>query len=142
MGETISVEEFRYSAPSKLSWLIERGFNRSEDLEKTTSTMGTLVYRGQHVAFEFSLDVRDQCVDAEVIRIENGTLQRNWDGGYSSDIFNHLVKKEGYRGSPTGTLDKSSPGSKLDRAIDGWLSLLKTAGSNLLSDRLESLGSK
>ena len=102
--------------------------------------MGTLVYRGENVAFEFSLDVRDQCIDAEVIKVEDGSLCRNWDGGYSKDIYAHLVAAEGYRGSPTGSLDARDLNSKLDKAIAGWSSLLETAGSKLLSDSSESLG--
>ena len=102
--------------------------------------MGTLVYRGKNVAFEFSLDVRDQCVDAEVIKVENDSLRRNWDGGYSKDIYAHLVAVESYRGSPTGTVNTSASESKIDKAIAGWKSLLETAGSSLLKDLPDSLG--
>lgn len=140
MDERISPEEFRELAPGKFRWLPDRGFSRVADLEETTSTMATLVYRGQNVAFEFSFDVRDQCVDAEVIRVESGKLRRNWDGGYSSDIWDHLVRKEGYRRSPRGTFDRTSGGSRLDNAIDSYRSLLETVGATLLSDSPESLG--
>ncbi|MDR4517691.1 MAG: hypothetical protein MRK00_09955 [Nitrosomonas sp.] len=135
----ISIEEFKELAPKKLMWLVEKGFRRTEDFEKTSTTMATLVYCGENVAFEFSLDVRDQCVDAEVIQVKDGRLLRNWDGGYSSDIYNYLVKYEGYRGRPTGTLTKSPELSELDWAIDGWISLLDTAGSTLLSDHSGTL---
>ena len=130
----ISLEEFQEIAPKKLMWLVEKGFRRAKEFEKTSTTMATLVYCGENVAFEFSLDVRDQCVDAEVIQVKDGQLLRNWDGGYSSDIHNHLVKHEGYRGKPTGLLVKSPKLSEIDWAIDGWISLLDTAGSKLLAD--------
>lgn len=138
MDERITIDEFREIAPVKLRWLEEEGFVRDPQLEKATSTMATLIYKGQNVAFEFSLDVRDQCVDAEVIEVAAGTLKRRWEGGYSDEVYNHLVEKEGYRGSPRGVA-KTSGGTKLDRAIEGWSSLLKTAGAKLLSDTPESL---
>ncbi|TAN84047.1 MAG: hypothetical protein EYR95_18140 [Phormidium sp. SL48-SHIP] len=140
MSDDITVEVFRESAPAGLRWLVERGFSRARDLEKETPTMGTLVYRGKNVAFEFSFDARDQCIDAEVIKVERGSLRRNWDGGYSKDIYTHLVAAEGYRGSPMGSLSVHEFESKLDKAIAGWSSLLETAGSKLLSDSSESLG--
>lgn len=140
MSDEITVGEFLKSAPRELRWLVDCGFDLAEDQGKKTPTMGTLVYRGKNVAFEFSLDVRDQCVDAQVIKVENGTLRRNWNGGYSKDIYTHLVSAEGYRGSPTGSLNAGESGSKLDKAIAGWSSLLKTGGSKLLNDLPESLG--
>ena len=68
MDENISIESFLVEAPEKLEWLEERCFHRSKKLEQSSSTLATLVYRGEHVAFEFSLDVRDQCIDTEVIK--------------------------------------------------------------------------
>lgn len=130
----MSTEEFLELAPKKLMWLVKKGFRRAKELEKISPTTATLVYCGKNVAFEFSLDVRDQCIDAEVIKVKRGRLLRNSDGGYSSGIYNHLVKKEGYRGSPTGTHVNLPESSKLDQAIDGWISLLDMAGSNLLND--------
>ena len=134
MAKLMSTEEFLELAPKKLMWVVKKGFRRAKELEKISPTTATLVYCGKNVAFEFSLDVRDQCIDAEVIKVKYGRLLRNLDGGYSSGIYNHLVKKEGYRGSPTGTRAQLPETSKLDQAIDGWISLLDTAGSNLLED--------
>lgn len=139
MTELMSIKEFLELAPKKLIWLVERGFRRAKELEKTSPTMATLVYRGEYIAFEFSLDVRDQCVDAEVITVKGGQLLRNQDGGYSSDIYNHLVKHEGYRGGPAGNVTISPKSSKLDQAVEGWISLIDTAGAKLLTDRAEVL---
>ena len=135
-----SIDEFREIAPKKFSWLEEKGFRRAKEFEKTTSTLATLVYCGENLAFEFSLDVRDQCIDAEVIKVECGKLLRNSDGGYSSDIYDHLVKNEGYRGSPKGNLSNSPKSRDLEGDIDGWISLLDSAGSTLLDDRDGALG--
>ena len=133
----ISTEEFQKVAPQKLDWLVENGFKRAKDFEKSSPTVATLVYCGKNVAFEFSLDIRDQCIGAEVIKVKSGQLLRNMDGGYSSDVFNHLVKYEGYRGNPRGefTESESLNYTQLDAAIEGWISLISTAGSNLLSDQ-------
>ena len=135
LADGTSTEEFLELAPLKLMWVVRKGFKRAKELEKISPTTATLVYCGKNVAFEFSLDVRDQCIDAEVIKVKCGQLLRNSDGGYSSGIYNYLVEKEGYRGSPTGTLANLPESSKLDHAIDGWISLLDLAGSILLSDQ-------
>ena len=140
MSDEITVEDFLKLAPKALLWLFDCGFERAEELEKETPTIRTLVYRGKNVAFEFSLDVRDQCIDAQVIKVENGMLRRNLDGGYSKDIYAHLVSVEGYRGSPTGIINLSESNSKLDKAIAGWSSLLQTAGSKLLADLPDAIG--
>jgi hypothetical protein len=142
MSENISIEEFRTLSPEWLKVLEGIGFYRSPELEETSPTMATLVYCGKHVAFAFSLDVRDQCVDAEVVRMRNGKMFRNWDGGYSSNIFAHLVKHEKYRGGPKGANWNAASNvakSPLEQAIKGWLNLLETSGERLLHDRADSL---
>ena len=118
------------------------GFHRAVKFEETSPTIGTMVYLGQHVGFVFSLDVRDQCVDAQVVKVQAGQLKRNWEGGYSSNIFNHLVKYVDFRGSPSGSqnLATDSTGqSAVERMIDRWVELLKVSGQSLLKDRPESL---
>jgi hypothetical protein len=137
-----TVEQFRTSALEKLTFLEGNGFNRVSSLEQTSPTSGTIVYLGKHVGFVFSLDVRDQCVDAQVVKVKDGQMKRNWEGGYSSDIFSHLVKYAGYRGSPGGSRklpQNDASQADLQRMIDGWAELLKEAGQSLLSDKLESL---
>jgi hypothetical protein len=141
MPETITINYFREFSPPKLNVLEDCGFKRDEDVEEVTSTFATLVYLGRHVAFVFSFDVRDQCVDAEVVKIRNEQLISNLDGGYSADIYAYLVKHDGYRGSPTDSkaIKIVSTESKLGSSIDGWLSLLTSAGMNLLLDCPTSL---
>jgi hypothetical protein len=141
-AKEITIESFREFSPLKLDALENWGFKRDLELEEISPTMATLVYRGKNIAFVFSLDVRDQCVDAEVVKVRNGKLLRNWDGGYSSDIFDHLVKREGYRGNPTGSIGNApiNPhGTRLDNVIGGWLNLLRTSGEKLLRDNPDSL---
>jgi hypothetical protein len=137
-----TVEQFRTSALEKLAFLEGNGFNHVPSLEQTSPTSGTIVYLGKHVGFVFSLDVRDQCVDAQVVKVKDGQMKRNWEGGYSSDIFSHLVKYAGYRGSAGGS--RKSPNNDagqaaIQRMIDGWAELLKKSGQSLLSDKPESL---
>lgn len=139
----MTVEQFRILALDKFSFLEGKGFHRVPSLEETASTYGTVVYLGKHVGFIFSLDVRDQCVDAEVVKVRDGKIKWNWEeGGYSSNIFGHLVDHAGYRGGPAGPAGRgpSKAGeSDLERMIDGWVELLKQAGQSLLSDRIDSL---
>jgi hypothetical protein len=142
MPEQITIEDFRTRSPLWLVALEKAGFERSPELEETSSMTASLVYAGEHVAFVFSLDFRDQCVDAEVVKVRNGKLFHNWDGGYSSNVFGHLVKHERYRGGANGAnweaRSNASMGS-LEEAIKGWLNLLETAGENLLRDSPDSL---
>jgi len=87
------------------------------------------------VGFIFSLDLRDQCVDAAVVRVVDGQIKRGWDGGYSAGLYTHLVEKAGYRGGP----GKSSASGLLEQMIEGWADLLQKAGQSLLDDRVDSL---
>ncbi len=133
----ITVEQFRTLALDRFSFLEGKGFHRVPSLEETTPTSGTVVYLGNNVGFIFSLDVRDQCVDGQVVRVRDGQIKRNWEGGYSSDIFTHLVNHAGYRGRPRGSSEAGK--SSLEQMTDGLVELLKQAGQSLLSDRADSL---
>lgn len=142
MIDQIGIKDFLLLSPKWLKPLEKRGFNRGHELEVVSPTMATLVYLGEHVAFVFSLDVRDKCIDAEVIKVRNKKLFSNWDGGYSCNIFTHLVKHQGYRGNPRGlNWHPESDASKdpLEQSIKGWLNLLETAGERLLQDNIDSL---
>jgi len=132
-----TVEQFRALALEKFSFLEAKGFHRVPGLEETTPTGGTVVYMGKHVGFIFSLDVRDQCVDAQVVKVSDGQMKRNWEGGYSSGLFTHLVRHTGYRGSLVGA--STTGKATLEGMVDGWAELLKQAGESLLSDRPDSL---
>jgi hypothetical protein len=134
----ITNEQFRDVAPTRLSFLEDKGFQRMMGIEETTPTGSSLVYIGKNVGFVFSLDVRDQCVDAQVVRVRNGKIARNSDGGYSSDLFTHLVNNAGYRGKSAVSRDMSE-GGQLDRMIAAWVELIQDAGQSLLSDRSDAL---
>lgn len=137
----IKVEEFREVALDKLKFLEHFGFRRAPNLEETASTYGTVVFLGKHVGFTFSLDIRDQCVDASVFKVCNAQMKRNWEGGYSSNIHGYLVDYAGYRGGlPLSEEQKKQP--PLERMVDGWAELLKQFGQKLLSDRPDSLPQK
>lgn len=137
--EMTSAEEFRKIVTSKFSFLEEKGFVRSPDLEESTPTVSTVVYLGTNVAFEVSFDLRDKCVDAEVIKVNGGKLLREWEGGYSSSLYTHLVQKERYRGSPSGGVRHAETDDPLTRMINGVAGLLNTAGQRLLDDNSDSL---
>lgn len=140
MGNACTIEEFRELAIKKLSYLEARGFVRAPSLEMTRSTVGSLVYVGKYVAFEFSFDVRDQCVDGQVVQVDNGRLLHGWDGGYSSDIMSHMIRKNGYRGGAIkGRRIEDDAQSNVSRMLDAYIDLLDSAGQKLLSDNEESL---
>jgi hypothetical protein len=131
-------------ASVKFRFLEDRGFRRTRALESETSLLGTAVYLGRHVGFIFSVDLRDQCVDARVVKVVDGHICDNTVGGYSSDVFGHLVKQCGYRGSPSGPNDPHAapPESPLARMVEGWASLLLHAGEPLLQDAPGSMPSR
>jgi hypothetical protein len=134
----ISVDEFRKATVTTFAFLEARGFRHASELDETSSTFGTVVYVGKNVGFVFSLDVRDQCIDGEVARVCGGKLQRNWEGGYSSNIFSHLVKYSGYRGKPGGS-GRVADTPSLMKMLEAWSDLLTNAGQTLLEDRSDAL---
>jgi len=134
---SFTVDEFQSVAATHLSFLEAHGFARDPFLEERKSTYGTVVYRGKHLAFVFSCDVRDQSIDASVVKVENGQLRGGDAGGYSSDLFMHLVNKEGYRGGVG--IEDSSEGSCPEKMLAGWATLLRTKGQLLLADEPDSV---
>jgi hypothetical protein len=137
----ITIEQFRALALERFNFLGELGFLRALSVEETSPTGGTVVYLGKHVGFIFSLDVRDQCVDAQVVKVQDGHMKRNWEGGYSSNLFAHLVKHAGYRGRSRSSSEDSQSQigeTAIRRMIDEWVVLLRQAGQTLLNDSLDS----
>ncbi len=140
--EPMTVDEFMRIAPARLAILEEYGFRHDLGLDVSESTLAAVTYVGKHVALRFSLDVRDQQVDARVHRVKSGDVVGGFDGGYSANIFSHLVEREGYRGSAGGWPGvewATESDTALDRALAGWINLLQTAGRRLLDDRADSL---
>ena len=139
-----TVQQFRDIAQEKYRFVMERGFHRVRDIEETNPVLGTFVLLGTHVGFIFSLDLRDRDVGARVVKVVDGRVRDNMNGGYSSDIFQHLVVHSGYRGGPAGPSSTGGPTDpplerRLDRLVDGWAQLLRHAGGSLLQDSNESL---
>ena len=135
-------EHFRSLVSSRFEFLQARGFRRMPSLEETRSTFGTVVYLGKHVGFVLSLDVRDQCVDAEVVSVHDGKMIRNWEGGYSENVFTHLVKHAGLRrgfASSGERRENEEEQTSIERMIDDWADLLEGAGQALLQDGSKSL---
>lgn len=110
------------------------GFHRARELEASTSTGASVVLLGRHVAVEISLDLRDSKVDVQVAAARAGVITRNHDGGYSSDLFMHLVNREHYRGG----MEFESNGS-IDDQVRYWAELLSSVGQRILADEPSSL---
>lgn len=139
MSAQITIDQFRALALQRFSFLEDLGFHRAQSLEETSPTGGTLVYLGEHVGFIFGLDLRDQVVDAQVVKVKDGQMKRNWEGGYSANIFMHLVTHAGYRGGAAERKAIAAAQPGLERMIAGWVELLKESGQTLLSDQPDSL---
>jgi hypothetical protein len=136
-----AVEQFRATAAEKPRFLETTGFRRAVDQEDTSSTGGSVVYVGKYVGFLFSIDIRDEQVDAQVVKVRNGVLNPIWRGGYSSDIYTHLVR-HGFRGRAGRSRDQSGrpiwPRS-VDDKLDSWIDLIQNDGEALLRDHPDSL---
>lgn len=142
-GDTeFTVERFRRVAEDCLEFLSDHGFHRATEAEQTTTTRGTYVLLGRHVGFVFSADLRDRSVGARVVKVVEAQVVDNSAGGYSSDLYRHLVTHEGYRGGPAGPRDTPPPESvrsPLEDQIQGWARLLRHAGQRLMEDDDQSL---
>jgi len=138
--EIITSEEFRREVEAGAGILKSHGFERATRFETETPTTASMVYLGRNVAFTFTLDVRDQAIDLGVTRIREGRLVDNWDGGYSSSLFTHLLKNCGFRGRPSALVSLPPTAPKVQKLVTAQFCLLAhPASSNLLADNPDSL---
>jgi hypothetical protein len=137
-------EEFRVLVENYFAFLQEYGFQRSPHHEYASPTSCTVVYLGRNVGFLISYDIRDSYVSVQVARVNNGTLKRNWDGGYSADLWRHFVDHEGYRGRVSSQKSLWSQTEKPSMAlmIENWADFLISVGGKLLEDKPSSLPTK
>lgn len=139
-NELISSEEFRREVQEAASTLTSHGFRRAPEFDSETPTTASVVYVGQNVAFTFTLDIRDQAIDLVVTRFRDVKLVANWDGGYSSSVFTHLLNRCGFRGRPIPTASLPPTTSKAKRVLSALLNLLaQPCAANLLADRVDAL---
>jgi hypothetical protein len=133
-NELISSEEFRREVQECATALASHGFQRAPGFDSETPTAASVVYVGRNVAFTFTLDIRDQAIDIVVTRCRYGKLVANWDGGYSSSLFTHLLNHCGFRGRATPAA------SKAKQKLSALVSLLaQPCSANLLADRVDAL---
>lgn len=134
-------DDFRCGVAEVASLFTSHGFQRATQLEHDTQTTASVVYAGRNIAFIFTLDIRDRAVDLVVTKYRNGKLLTNWEGGYSSSLFEFLVYHCGYRGSLVSASNHSTTtasGIKQKTvALTNLLSLPSAA--NLLKDHQDAL---
>lgn len=139
-NELISSEEFRREVQECASTLTSHSFQRAPGFDSETPTTTSVVYVGQNVAFTFTLDIRDQAIDIVVTRCRYGKLVANWDGGYSSSLFTHLLSHCGFRGRPTPAASLSPAASKAKQTLSALVNLLgQPCSANLLADQVDAL---
>jgi len=138
MNSITLVREFRRLVKNYFSFLKDYRFERSSSDEKTTSTFSRIVFKGQYKAIAIGLDIRDLCVDVQVISVVNGHLKRRCEGGYSEDLFMYLVKHKAYRGRTAQEKEKTSSPQRendIDKMVAEWADLLRTKGGSILDDK-------
>ena len=139
-NESISGEEFRREVQEAAISLESHGFQRATQLDSMTPTTASVVYVGQNIAFEFTLDIRDQAIDLVVTRYRDGKPAALGHGGYSSSLFTHLLKRCGFRGRPSPGANLPPTASKAQRQLASLLNLLaQPCSANLLADRTDAL---
>jgi hypothetical protein len=132
----VMCEEFRNLVEKHFVFLLEHGFQRSFSDEQDSPTGCCVRYLGKNVGVLISLDIRDNDVSVQVARVNNGVLTRNWEGGYSSSLFMHLVNYTGYRGGmPWPTRECSI----VEKMVIAQATLLLSQGEAVLKDRPDSL---
>jgi len=139
MDSNLIVMRFRDAVRGSFGFLEPRGFREVADLEHTSPTTATVTYIGKNVGFVLSLDLRDRCVDADVVMVSNGRLRRNWEGGYSANLVSHLVKYAGFRGVGRSNKRTGTDDVDVDGSVDRLAQLLAQFGLTLLEDKPESL---
>jgi hypothetical protein len=138
--EPTSSDQFRHEVEEAGGVLTSHGFKRAMQFESESPTTACVVYLGRHVAFTFTFDVRDQAVDVLVTRHRGGKLLDNWDGGYSSSLFTHLLNHCGFRGRPKPPASLPESASKTKRLIAAQVNLLSHPSSAiLLADHPDAL---
>lgn len=131
------VDRLRELCRDKLAFLKDSGFRESPADGETTPTFASVVYLGRNVGLVFSLDRRDNTVDAQVARLEAGRLPDPRSPGGTVGLMSYLVKHCGYRGRlPPGLRDATSGATSdaLSAALDGWAGVLRAGGTSLLKD--------
>lgn len=136
-----TIGQFKAWVEREFHFVEARGFRRGAGDDRDTPVGATVAYLGTHVGFLITLDVRDQVVDARVVRVRAGRLVERGEGGYTCDLFAHLIQQAGYRGGPSGTPvpERGAEASRVEREVIGWANLLRTAGEALLADEEATL---
>jgi hypothetical protein len=139
--EPISSKEFRLEVDAAAASIFQsHGFHRASKFDTESPTTASVVYCGKNLAFTFTLDIRDQAIDLIVTRYRGGKLLANWDGGYSSSVFTHLLNHCGFRGRPTPPAALPATSSRAQKMIASHLNLLvHPASAALLSDTMDAL---
>lgn len=138
--QSISNEAFRQEVEEATNLLRSKGFQRAPQFESETPTTCSVVYLGKNVAFTFELDVRDQGIDLIVTRHRDEKLVATLDGGYSSSLFNYLLKYCGFRGRPTPPASLPPTASNAQKMIAALVNLLSHPSSApLLADQPDAL---
>jgi hypothetical protein len=136
-GLGAEVDRFRELCRDKLAFLKDSGFRESPADGETTPTFASVVYVGRNVGLVFSLDRRDNTVDAQIARLEAGRLPGPGSPGSTVGLMSYLVKHCGYRGRLPPELRDAAPGATshaLSAALDRWAGVLRAGGASLLKD--------
>lgn len=132
-----AIDRFRALCEERLGFLEGHGFRRAPQLDESSATVASVAYLGRNVGFVFSFDVRDQCVDARIFRVEDGRAAVSHAAARGTDLATHLVRRCGYRG-PLPRVGTAAGGqssdSEITAALDEWAGILRTDGSGLLHD--------
>ena len=123
------------------AFLVAYGFRFREDTIEDRTFFVRAAYTGNNIAFEFSLDKREQLVECDVCSVLADKIARfPVNGGYYKPLQTYLIQHCGFRSSIRDSLRGDRPiRQKIRDALEAYAEILKTRGAILLTDKAEVL---
>lgn len=126
--------EFFELVKKHFGFLEKYGFHISPEHLIASGTLCKVVYLGKNVAIEIYLDIRDQYVGVNVVKVSEGVLKNRFHGGFHSDLGAYLMKRGRFRKAPSQEFE-----SIIEKSLASWANYLQSEGENILADLPSSL---
>jgi len=127
-------ERFAELVEKYFGFLGKYGFRRTPEYEIASGTLCKVVYLGKHVAIEVYLDIRDDYVGVDVVKVINGVPRHRWEGGFNEDLDTYLRRLGCFRKRPPRQLP-----SPIETALATWAEQLLLDSEKILADLPDSL---
>ena len=135
--DPILADIFIREAKRTFAFLESRGFSLQDEAIEITPLLVRIPFLGTNIAIILSYDDRAKTVDCSIARVRDGAVVRGRaEGGYWSELYTYLVKRQGFRGSIGG---KDAPvkeriEERLCVELDDYAKALQQHGQAILTD--------